>query len=342
MEEKRTLKAKSVYIVLIVIFCIFLAFSVYRYISSYERNLQSYACGSIVNIHTYGKLKDVTKDAEKEIKTLDSECISATQESSLVYALNSDDEVTDSSGRFNGLLSEYMTYSASCGKFSLMCGELKDLWDMEGKGHLPADGELQKVMPGVNDGNIVVKGNKISLKNGKMDLGALGKGTACQWAIEKLKSEGADNALVTVGGSIGVIGHPGYKKLFTIGVRNPFMGEGSYFATVDITDKYISTSGDYEKFVEIDGKKYCHIFDATTGYPKEGDVCSVTAIADNGSLSDFLSTALFLEDEDAAKALADKYDAMYICVKKDKTVLVSEELKDSFTLKDDSFTVEYI
>ncbi|MCR4594560.1 MAG: FAD:protein FMN transferase [Clostridiales bacterium] len=342
MEEKRTLKSKSLYIALIFLFCVFIVFFVFRYISSYERNLQSYACGSIVNIHTYGGLKDYTKDAEEEIKTLDSMLISTTQKDSFVFALNRDKKITDTEGRFTALLSEYMKYSAESEKFSLMCGELKDLWDMEGEGYLPSNDELGKVMPGVNDGNIVIKGDKISLKDGKMDLGALGKGTACQWAIEKLKAEGVSNALVTVGGSVGVTGHPGGKESFTIGIRNPFLGEGSYFATIDITDKYISTSGDYEKYVEIDGKKYCHIFDAQTGRPKEGDVCSVTAIAENGSLSDFLSTAMFLEDEKSAETLAKKYDALYICVKRDKTVLVSKELKGSFTLKDDSFTVEYI
>ncbi len=342
MDAKRTVKAKSLYIVITVLFCIFLAFSVYGYISSYERNLQSYACGSVVTIHTYGSLKDCTKDAGEEIKTLDSQYISASRKESMVYALNRDGEVTDKSGRLTALIDEYMEYSADCDKFSLMCGELKSLWDMEGEGYLPSEDELKKVMPGVSDGNIVIKDEKVSLKDGQMDLGALGKGTACQWAIERLKSDGVRNALVTVGGSIGVIGRPGNKKTFTVGVRNPFGGEGSYFATIDITDAYISTSGDYEKYVEIDRKKYCHIFDATSGCPKEGDICSVTAIAENGSLSDFLSTALFLEGEHDAKVLAEKYDALYICVKRDKTVFVSRELKDSFILKDDSFTVEYI
>ena len=85
--------------------------------------------------------------------------------------------------------------------------------------------------------------------------------------------------------------------------------------------------------------RYCHIFDARTGTPVQNDITSVTVIADNGTVSDFLSTAVFILGEVKGVALAEKYNADVIIVKQDKTVLVSDSLKDSFKLTDESFVV---
>ncbi len=342
MREKASPKTKIRYFVLAIFLCLFILCSIFMYISSRQYSLQGFACGSVVNIKTYGCINDNCQNALDEINILDSKYLSANQDSSLVYMLNAKGSVSDETGRLSDILNEYIGMSKDSDSFSLMCGELKSLWDMDGEGYLPSQDEINEILPGVNDANIKINDTDISISAGKMDLGAFGKGTACQIAIESLKKNKVKNALVTVGGSVGVMGHPYGKKIFTIGIRDPFGNEGSYFATIDITDSYISTSGDYEKYIEIDGKKYCHIFDAKTGYPKETDICSVTAVTKDGTASDFLSTAIFLSEEEEGSKLADKYGAYFIIVKKDRTVLMSKELKDSFILVDDSFTVEYI
>ena len=180
--------------------------------------------------------------------------------------------------------------------------------------------------------------NEISIGTGELDLGALGKGTACDEAIDFLKKQKVEKALVTVGGSIGMIG----AEPFSIGVRNPFGNQKDYFAVLSITDCFVSTSGDYEKYFERDGVRYSHIFDATTGKPVQNDISSVTVVAENGMLSDFLSTVIYAEGVEKGVKIAEDFDASVVIVNKDKSVLISEELKDKFILKDDSFSVSVI
>ena len=143
---------------------------------------------------------------------------------------------------------------------------------------------------------------------------------------------------MTVGGSIGVIG----PEPFSIGVRNPFGGQNDYFSVLNVTNCFVSTSGDYEKYFERDGIRYSHIFDATTGKPVQNDITSVTVVVDDGTVSDFLSTAIFTEGIEDGIRLADEFDAEVIIIKKDKSILISKGLEDKLTINDDAFSVSVI
>lgn len=306
---------------------------------AYEKS--GFAMGSVVKISVYGDKNGDEKanTALAEIEELDSKYLSHNAANSYVYALNENRTVT-ADGEFVKYIKNCLMMSADCGGFSLMCGGLSDLWKIEADGYVPSEDEINSVLPSLADSNISIDGNTVSLNgNGKLDFGALGKGTACQYAIDSLKNAGVENALCTVGGSVGVIGSPKGDKVFTVGIRNPFGTVNEYFGTVNVTNCFISTSGNYEKYFERDGVRYCHIFDARTGAPVQNDITSVTVIADNGTVSDFLSTAVFILGDVKGVMLAEKYNADVIIVKKDKTVLVSDSLKDSFKLTDESFAV---
>ena len=99
------------------------------------------------------------------------------------------------------------------------------------------------------------------------------------------------------------------------------------------------TSGDYERFFEKDGRIYHHILDPKTGYPVENGLLSVTAVSDDGFLSDALSTALFVMGcGEQAFALCGKYGVGAVFVLDDGRVAVTPDLADSFTLTN---TAEY-
>ena len=122
---------------------------------------------------------------------------------------------------------------------------------------MPTDDEIAQALENLSNASIKIENKTpeiqtISISNGKLDLGALGKGIACDEAINYLKNENVENALVTVGGSVGAIG----KKPYKIGVRNPFGGQNEYFAILNVTNCFVSTSGDYEKYFEKDGMVY--------------------------------------------------------------------------------------
>lgn len=299
----------------------------------------SFSMGSPVNITVYGAKEETAQKAAEEIKKLDSEYLSHNLSSSLVCRLNAGN-TAEADEYFTEYLKKCLALSADSEKFTLLSGTLKSLWKTEDGGYVPTEEEINNVIPTLSEKNIIIEGNTVSLLNGaNLDLGALGKGTACAAAIDSLKSNGAENAVCTVGGTVGVIGKPGGMDNFTIGVRNPFGAQNEYFGTLNVTDCFISTSGDYEKYFEKDGVRYCHIFDAETGKPVSNDITSVTVVAEDGTVSDFLSTAIFCEGAEKGAALARKYSAEFIIVKKDKTVFVSEGLKDKFTLTDNGFKV---
>ena len=97
------------------------------------------------------------------------------------------------------------------------------------------------------------------------------------------------------------------------------------------------TSGGYERYFEEDGKTYQHILDPKTGYPAESGLISVTIVCDDGWLSDGLSTACFVLGYEDSLPLLETYQAEAVFVTEDKEVIVTDGLKDMFTLTDSSY-----
>ena len=308
--------------------------------------VSGYAMGSPINVTIYDEKngEDYCNKAIERIKYIDDNFLSHTFTSSATYKLNNGGTVKSE------WLAEYLNkcfdliHESNSNKFTLFSGEFKDLWKIENGGYIPTSDELAQVLENHENSLIAIdEDNKeISIDSGKLDLGALGKGTACDEALGILKNQNIKNALVTVGGTVGMIGSPDGKSDFSIGVRNPFGNQNDYFAVLSITDCFVSTSGDYEKYFERDGVRYSHIFDATTGKPVQNDISSVTVVAENGMLSDFLSTVIYAEGIEKGVKIAEDFDASVVIVNKDRSVLISEELKDKFILKDDSFSVSVI
>lgn len=304
-----------------------------------DASLSNFAMGSPVNIKVYGERNgdDLCSNAFERISFIDRAYLSHNISTSAVSVLNAEKTIVA-----DKWLSDYLDACVELSEksdcFTLFCGEMKELWKIEDGGYLPSDDEIAKTLDNLKNTSLKIDSNTISITNGFLDLGALGKGTACDEAIDYLKKQKVENALVTVGGSVGVMGKDPYK----IGVRNPFGGQSDYFAILNISDCFISTSGDYEKYFEKDGVRYSHIFDARTGKPVQNDITSVTVVADNGALSDFLSTAIFCEGIPNGLMLAEEFDAEVVIVKKDKSVLITDGLEDKLTIQDESFSVSVI
>ena len=128
----------------------------------------------------------------------------------------------------------------------------------------------------------------------KLDVGAIAKGYAvrevCKWAEENLWS----SALVNIGGNVCAFGYKNDdgKTLWNIGIENPDQVNGGYLETVKLTDMSVVTSGDYQRYYVVNGKRYCHIIDPDTLMPAEY-VSAVTVLCDDSALGDALSTSLF-------------------------------------------------
>lgn len=129
-------------------------------------------------------------------------------------------------------------------------------------------------------------------KGMKIGFGGIGKGYAAERAKAVMKHEGAKNGLVNASGDITAWGLAPDGKPWTIGIVNPDLKQ-HVFSTLQITDSAVATSGNYEKYVLINGVKYSHTIDPKTGYPIRG-IKSVTTICPNAEFADAIATPIMV------------------------------------------------
>ena len=166
----------------------------------------------------------------------------------------------------------------------------------------------------------------------KIDLGAVAKGYAADKARNVMKCCGADAGILNLGGTVAAVGKKSDGKDWKIGIADP-ENTASYFGSVACHDKVVATSGNYERYFERDGKRYCHIIDPQTGYPVDNGTVSVTVISDSGVRSDALSTALFVMGrEKAAEYWKQARDFDFILLDDDDNLWMTKGAEESFHL----------
>jgi len=214
----------------------------------------------------------------------------------------------------------------SDGVFDITIGPLVVLWQMKLKeGKTPTDGEIARIKPLVNYRNIVIdkKASTLFLRKPGMimDLGGM-KGYIADRTAAVIKGLGIKNAVIAVAGDIWVLGKRDDGKPWRIGVQHPRERDKT-FLSLDLSNKYISTSGDYERFVIREKKRYHHIIDPRTGKPSSG-VISATLIGDQGALIDPLSKVPFILGPEKGLALVKKMGAEAIIVDDEGKVYTTE------------------
>ena len=167
-----------------------------------------------------------------------------------------------------------------------------------------------------------------------LDLGAVGKGIACDVVLDYLKKQKeVSGAVIAVGGSILLYGSKADGSDWNVAVQNPRGQDGEAMGVLSLSGTTnVSTSGDYEKYFMQDGKRYHHILDPSTGYPADSGLISVTIVSDSGLLSDGLSTACFVLGKEKGEKLLETYGAEGVFIDQNKKVTVTKGLKDKFTI----------
>lgn len=125
-----------------------------------------------------------------------------------------------------------------------------------------------------------------------IDLGAIAKGYMVDQALAKLRAAGITSALINAGGDMYALGLNN-KQSWKVGIRDPQEAE-SLLTTLELTNKAVATSGNYEQFFEHQGKVYSHLIDPRSGYPVSNDIVSVSVISSSCAISDSLATAFFV------------------------------------------------
>jgi len=218
----------------------------------------------------------------------------------------------------------------SKGVFDITVGPLVVLWQMRLKeGSVPTDKEIAKVRTLVDYRNIVVdrKVSTLFLKKPGMimDLGGM-KGYLADRVADLMKKRGIKNAIIALAGDIWVLGRRDDGTPWRIGVQHPREHDKT-LAVLEFSDKYISTSGDYERFVIRENKRYHHIIDPRTGKPSKG-VISSTLIGDRGSVIDPLTKVPFILGPEEGMKIVKKIGAEAIIVDEQGKVYMTDGIKN--------------
>jgi FAD:protein FMN transferase len=270
--------------------------------------------GTVFEISAYAsdenRIEKAFNDVLKEVNRLDYLMSNYKEESELSRInKNAASEPTYCDNELAYIIEQSLQYSdITDGAFDITIGPLMKKWGFfKGQGEIPGEEELAPVLESVSYKNIIIEETikkslfrdpsivkTISFKNPgtQIDLGGIGKGYAVDIAAKVLKASGIRSALINFAGNIYAYGTPPGKESWVIGLQHPRKSEG-ILNSFEIKDKAVSTSGDYEKFFIIDGKRYSHIIDPRTGNPVEG-IVSVTIVADNATRADALSTGVFV------------------------------------------------
>lgn len=313
---------------------------VFDFVSGSKTVSESYiAMGTLTSTSLKGKNSGIASQEIKEnIEGIESSCLSWRIDGSDVNRINS------SAGKFVSVSVDTADWISQCidlcdksgGAFDITVGKLTRLWDFDsGNNTVPEEDKIKESVDSADYTSVFFNETAVKIGNDQLlDLGAVGKGIACDSAYEILESNKIKSAVVSVGGSI-----LAYGKDTKVGIANPD-NDKDYIGILNVKNKFISTSGDYERYFEKDGKIYHHILNPDTGYPAENDLRSVTVIADSGLHSDALSTACFVLGYKSALGLLKQYNAQAVFIFKDKTVEVTDGIQDSFKITDNSFTVK--
>ncbi|MCR4429996.1 MAG: FAD:protein FMN transferase [Tepidanaerobacteraceae bacterium] len=236
---------------------------------------------------------------------------------------------------------------SSHGRFDITIGPLVKLWGIgTDKAKVPSAEEIRIALRHVNYKNAVLNedANSVMLREPGMaiDLGAIAKGYAADEAVRILKESGVKSAAVDLGGNIYVIGKKPNGSLWKIGIQDPFEPRGDTFATVDVSDRTLVTSGIYERYFIKDGKRYHHILDTSTGYPVDNDLVSVTIISDSSIDADAISTMVFaLGLKDGMKYVEETNDVEAVFVTEDRKVYASSGIGQyEFRITNKKFKLE--
>lgn len=303
-------------------------------------NTQTYVFGTLVDISIYGETDERAQAVATAIinnyNTLHRRLHAwKPSEISTINHAFSTDQTAKVSPDIAQMIAEITTLSTqSNGSFNPAIGQLINSWGFQQDEFIPHKvdpakiAELVSKNPRMSD--IVINDDQVYSLNPsvQLDLGGYAKGYALDVGLAYLREQKINNALINIGGNIIALGQRGNKP-WRIGIQHP--RQPNAIATIALPSGWaIGTSGDYQRFFDLDGQRYCHIIDPDTGYPVQG-IQSVTVLIppqkNAGILSDVASKPLFIAKPDsrlaAAKAMGTKH---FLIIESENNIQVSSSM----------------
>lgn len=350
-RHRKVISAIVILIVIIVFVCLAKKTMDMKDVNVDTRVYSGIAMGTAVKKTIYSedisKSDEVDKWIDDTLKQLEEQISVRIPESEIAnvnrnYAVGGIYEVSEELLEYLRL--EMQIFKETKGAFSPCIYPVSSLWGIEnGNNQIPDAGLIEErlALSGANNIELCENGIIFHKADMELDLGAVGKGIACDVIREELEKTEIQGAVVSIGGSVLAYGDKGNGKSWHIGIQDPRAEQGEMLGVVDVeANTIISTSGDYEKYFELNGKRYHHIFDPATGYPADNGLISVSIICDDGLLSDALSTACFVMGLEEGMAYAEEKGVEGVFVTSDKKVYITKGLKKTFRLQADGYSIE--
>ncbi len=195
-------------------------------------------------------------------------------------------------------------YQQSDGLFDITSGILRTAWDFKNQ-IIPTEKQIQAILPLIGWNKVHINDNKISFSTPGMELdfGGIGKEYAVDRAATICQQQGIKYGLVDLGGDIKIIGPHADGKPWSVGIRHP-RKPNQLMASVEVSKGALASSGDYERCIIINGKRYSHILNPKTGWPAQG-LSSITVIAEQCVIAGSLATICMLKGSHGKKWIAD-------------------------------------
>lgn len=304
---------------------------------------QSYVFGTLVDISIYGesepRARELANHVQQEFQRLH-DSLHAWKEGSDLTRLNAAFAQRETpvpvSPELAQIIQDATTLSTRSNElFNPAIGNLIKLWGFQRDEYSPvnidADAINALVKQAPRMSGIVIGHGTAYSKNPtvRLDLGGYAKGYALDKAAAYLRQQGVKNALINIGGNIIALGQHGDHP-WRVGIQHP--RQPGPIAMLDLPDGWaIGTSGDYQRYFELDGKRYCHIIDPRTGYPAQGTqavTILVPPAANAGTLSDVASKPIFISKAgDKAQAAQMMGITNYMVIDAQGKIFVSAEMR---------------
>jgi thiamine biosynthesis lipoprotein len=231
----------------------------------------------------------------------------------------------------------------SQGAFDITIRPIVRLWGIgREEERIPSGKEIEEKLKFVNYKDIVLdeESNSVGLmyENQEIDVGGIAKGYAADEVKKIFVKHKIKSALINLGGNVYVLGNKTDGSPWKVGIQNPLGSQGEFVGTVSASNKSIVTSGNYERYFMMEGKKYHHILDTKTGYPSESEIISATIISDLSIDGDGLSTGVYILGVNRALELIESLKGIdAILITKEKKIYITSGIKENFELHNKEF-----
>lgn len=273
-------------------------------------------------LKSYHRLFDIYHEYEgNNIKTIN--------EQAGIAAVEADREIIEL------LLDCKKYYELTDGAVNAAMGSVLSLWhearntalEEPEKAAIPPEEALKEAAQHIKFENVIIDEEKNTVyladKKQRLDVGAIAKG----WAVERVCKEVPEGFLISVGGNVRVTGPKPDGSMWTIGIQDP-EDSNDYIEKMSITQGSVVTSGDYQRYMEAEGKKYHHLIDPETCYPAN-QWKSVTVICEDSGLADALSTALFVLSKEEGEEILRQCNAKAMWIGADGKIIYSDGLQNA-------------